>query len=635
MAKHQFQTEVGQLLHLMTHSLYSNKEIFIRELVSNASDAIDKLNYLRLTDEKLKESFASWKGEINISFDEKDKSLTIVDNGIGMNEEDMINSIGTIAKSGTKSFVEALTGDAKKDSNLIGQFGVGFYSVFMVADKVDVISKKAGEETAYKWSSTGIGEFDLAPCTKETNGTVIYIKLKDDEVSEFASKYRIKNIVEKYSNHIAYPIFLNYDEEVTQEQSEEDKKAGKEAVKKTERKHEQINAATALWTQAKAKLKQEDYNNFYKSISQDSNDPLVTIHTKTEGVNEYTTLFYIPKNAPMDMYRADYQSGIKLYVKRVFITDDDRELLPTYLRFVRGIIDSEDLPLNVSREILQENRILANIKQSSVKKILSEIKKLSKDEEKYSQFISQYNRALKEGVYQDYTNKETILELLRYKSTNDEKKLTSLEDYKQRANSEQKAIYYIVGDNEKVLRNSPLIESYKKNGIEVLILDDKEIDEIVTPTIGAFKEWQFKDVTTCEAPKSQISEEEKKEIDEKYKDIVVKIKEKLKDEVKDVKLTSRLDSFASCITKDEQDAQMAAMAHMFKAMGQDVPDIKPILEINPNHEIVQKLNLTKDEELIEDIAWILLDLGKISEGMDISDRVAFTQRLTKITAKSL
>ncbi|MDX4026453.1 molecular chaperone HtpG [Aliarcobacter skirrowii] len=635
MAKHQFQTEVGQLLHLMTHSLYSNKEIFIRELVSNASDAIDKLNYLRLTDEKLKESFASWKGEINISFDEKDKSLTIVDNGIGMNEEDMINSIGTIAKSGTKSFVEALTGDAKKDSNLIGQFGVGFYSVFMVAEKVDVISKKAGEETAYKWSSNGTGEFDLSACTKESAGTVIYIKLKDDEVSEFASKYRIKNIVEKYSNHIAYPIFLNYDEEVTQTLSEEDKKAGKEATKTIERKHEQINAATALWTQAKAKLKQEDYNNFYKSISQDSNDPLLTIHTKTEGVNEYTTLFYIPKIAPMDMYRADYQSGIKLYVKRVFITDDDRELLPTYLRFVRGIIDSEDLPLNVSREILQENRILANIKQSSVKKILSEIKKLSKDEEKYSQFISQYNRALKEGVYQDYTNKESILELLRYKSTNDEKKLTSLEDYKQRANSEQKAIYYIVGDNEKVLRNSPLIESYKKNGIEVLILDDKEIDEIVTPTIGAFKEWQFKDVTTCEAPKSQISEEEKKEQDEKYKDIVVKIKEKLKDEVKDVKLTSRLDSFASCITKDEQDAQMAAMAHMFKAMGQDVPDIKPILEINPNHEIVQKLNLTKDEELIEDIAWILLDLGKISEGMDISDRVAFTQRLTKITAKSL
>ncbi|MCT7530229.1 molecular chaperone HtpG [Aliarcobacter cryaerophilus] len=635
MAKHQFQTEVGQLLHLMTHSLYSNKEIFIRELVSNSSDAIDKLNYLRLTDEKLKESFASWKGEINISFDEKDKSLTIVDNGIGMNEEDMINSIGTIAKSGTKSFVEALTGDAKKDSNLIGQFGVGFYSVFMVAEKVDVISKKAGEDTAYKWSSTGTGEFDLAPCTKESAGTVIYIKLKDDEVSEFASKYRIKNIVEKYSNHIAYPIFLNYDEEVTLELSEEDKKAGKEAVKTLERKHEQINAATALWTQAKAKLKQEDYNNFYKSISQDSSDPLLTIHTKTEGVNEYTTLFYIPKIAPMDMYRADYQSGIKLYVKRVFITDDDRELLPTYLRFVRGIIDSEDLPLNVSREILQENRILANIKQSSVKKILSEIKKLSKDEEKYSQFISQYNRALKEGVYQDYTNKESILELLRYKSTADEKKLTSLEDYKQRANSEQKAIYYIVGDNEKVLRNSPLLESYKKNNIEVLILDDKEIDEIITPTIGAFKEWQFTDITTAQAPKVEVNEEEKQKIEEEFKDIVSKIKDKLGSEVKDVKITSRLDSFASCITKDAGDAQMAAMAHMFRAMGQEAPEVKPILEINPNHEIVKKLQSSTNDELIEDVSWILLDLAKISEGVDVSDKVAFAKRLTKITSLAM
>ena len=635
MAKHQFQTEVGQLLHLMTHSLYSNKEIFIRELVSNSSDAIDKLNYLRLTDEKLKESFASWKGEINISFDEKDKSLTIVDNGIGMNEQDLINSIGTIAKSGTKSFVEALTGDAKKDSNLIGQFGVGFYSVFMVAEKVDVISKKAGEDTAYKWSSTGTGEFDLAPCTKETNGTVIYIKLKDDEVSEFASKYRIKNIVEKYSNHIAYPIFLNYDEEVTQTLSEEDKKAGKEAVKKTERKHEQINEATALWTQAKAKLKDEDYNSFYKSISQDSSDPMLTIHTKTEGVNEYTTLFYIPKIAPMDMYRADYQSGIKLYVKRVFITDDDRELLPTYLRFVRGIIDSEDLPLNVSREILQENRILANIKQSSVKKILSEIKKLSKDEEKYSQFISQYNRALKEGVYQDYTNKESILELLRYKSTANEKKLTSLEDYKQRANSEQKAIYYIVGDNEKVLRNSPLLESYKKNNIEVLILDDKEIDEIITPTIGAFKEWQFTDITTAQAPKVEVNEEEKQKIEEEFKDIVSKIKDKLGSEVKDVKITSRLDSFASCITKDAGDAQMAAMAHMFRAMGQEAPEIKPILEINPNHEIVKKLQSSTNDELIEDVSWILLDLAKISEGVDVSDKVAFAKRLSKITAKAL
>lgn len=636
MAKHQFQTEVGQLLHLMTHSLYSNKEIFIRELVSNASDAIDKLNYLRLTDENLKDKYADWKGEINISFDEKDKSLSIIDNGIGMNEADLIASIGTIAKSGTKSFVEALTGDAKKDSNLIGQFGVGFYSVFMVADKVDVISKKAGEEQAYKWSSTGTGEFDLTPCTKESNGTVIYIKLKDEEAGEFASKYRIKNIVEKYSNHIAYPIFLNYDEEVSETLSEEDEKAGKKPEKRIERKHEQINAATALWMQPKAKLKEQDYNDFYKSISHDSSDPMLTIHTKTEGVNEYTTLFYIPKIAPMDMYRADFQSGVKLYVKRVFITDDEKELLPIYLRFVRGIIDSEDLPLNVSREILQENRILANIKQSSVKKILSEIKKLSKDEEKYAEFVAQYIRPLKEGVYQDYTNKEAILELLRYKSTKTEiGKMTSLEAYKERANSEQKAIYYIVGENEKVLRNSPLLESYKKNDIEVLILDDKEIDEIITPAIGAFKEWEFKDITAIEPPKVEQSEEEKKEVEEKFQDILSKIKDKLGDAVKDVKVTSRLSESPSCVVKDAADAQMAAMAHMFRAMGQAMPESAPILEINPEHEIVKKLNGCTDESTIEDVSWILLDQAKLSEGMEITDTVAFAQRLSRITAKAL
>lgn len=636
MAKHQFQTEVGQLLHLMTHSLYSNKEIFIRELVSNASDAIDKLNYLRLTDENLKEKFADFKGEINISFDEKDKSLTIVDNGIGMNEQDLINSIGTIAKSGTKSFVEALTGDAKKDSNLIGQFGVGFYSVFMVASKVDVITKKAGEETAYKWSSNGTGEFDLTPCVKGDFGTVIYIKLKDEEAEEFASKYRIKNVVEKYSNHIAYPIFLNYNEEVTVEQSEEDKKAGKTAEKKIERKHEQINAATALWMQPKAKLKEQDYNDFYKSISHDSSDPMLTIHTKTEGVNEYTTLFYIPKTAPFDMYRADFQSGVKLYVKRVFITDDEKELLPIYLRFVRGIIDSEDLPLNVSREILQENRILANIKQSSVKKILSEIKKLSKDEEKYAQFIEQYIRPLKEGVYQDYTNKEAILELLRYKSTKTEiGKMTSLEAYKQRANSEQKAIYYIIGENEKVLRNSPLLESYTKNDIEVLILDDKEIDEIITPAIGAFKEWEFKDITAVEPPKVEQSEDEKKEVEEKFKDVITKIKEKLGSAVKDVKVTSRLSQSPSCVTKDAADAQMAAMAHMFRQMGQEMPQTAPILEINPEHDIVKKLNGCTDEATIDDVSWILLDQAKLSEGLEITDTVAFAQRLSRITAKAL
>ncbi len=637
MAKHQFQTEVGQLLHLMTHSLYSNKEIFIRELVSNASDAIDKLNYLKLTDEKMKQTIGEdWRGEINISFDEKDKSLTIVDNGIGMNEEDLISSIGTIAKSGTKSFVEALTGDAKKDSNLIGQFGVGFYSVFMVASHVDVISKKAGEEQAYKWSSDGTGEFDLNPVTKESVGTVIYIKLKDEEAQEFASKYRIENIVKKYSDHIAYPIFLNYSEEVEEQLSEEDKKAGKEAKKTTEKRHEKINAATALWMQPKAKLKKEEYNDFYKSISHDSQDPMLTIHTKAEGVNEYTTLFYIPETAPMDMYRADYQPGVKLYVKRVFITDDEKELLPTYLRFVRGIIDSEDLPLNVSREILQENRILANIKQSSVKKILSEIKKLSKDEKKYTKFIEQYNRPLKEGAYQDFTNKEAILELIRFKSSKKEKgEMTSLEAYKEAANTEQKAIYYIIGENENVLRNSPLLEAYNKNDIEVLILDDKEIDEIITPMYGAYKEWEFKDITSCEAPKVEQTEEEKKEVEEKFEATLTKIKDILGEEVKEVRVTNRLSQSPSCVVKDAEDAQMAQMMQMMRAMGQEMPASAPILEINPDHEIVVKLKDLSDDKMVEDVSWVLLDQAKLSEGMEITDTVAFAQRLSRITAKAL
>ncbi len=632
MAKHEFQTEVGQLLKLMTHSLYSNKEIFIRELISNASDAIDKLEYLKLTDEKLK-GFKTTP-QINIKIDEADKSITIADNGVGMNEEELISSIGTIAKSGTKSFVEAMSGDAKKDSNLIGQFGVGFYSVFMVADKVDVISKKAGEDQAYKWSSDGTGSFDLDPVTKDESGTVIYIKMKDDEVSEFVSKYRIETIVKKYSNHIPFPIFLNYSEEITEELSEEDKKAGKKAKKSMENKREQANEATALWRQPKAKLKKDDYNEFYKTISHDSSDPMACVHTKVEGVSEYTTLFYIPKKAPMDMYRVDFQPGVKLYVKRVFITDDEKELLPTYLRFVKGIIDSEDLPLNVSRELLQENKVMANIKQSSIKKILSEIKKLAKDEDKYVDFIAEYNRPLKEGVYQDHMNKDAILELVRYKSTNDDSKMTSLADYKQRANTEQKAIFYIIGEDERVLRNSPLLESYKKNNIEVLILDDKEIDEVITPSIGQYKDWDMKDVTSCEAPKTEQSEEEAKKVEEKFKSIIEKITGVLGDAVKEVKTTNRLSDSPSCVVKDPNDP-MAQMAAMMKSMGQEVPESAPILEINPDHEIVKSLNGCADDKMIENVSWLLLDQANMAEGIEIKDPVAFVNRLNEVMSKAI
>ena len=620
MAKHQFQTEVGQLLYLMTHSLYSNKEIFIRELVSNSSDALDKLKYLTLTDETLKD--LDFKPKIIITFDKEDKSLSIIDNGVGMDEADLIANIGTIVKSGTKSFVENLTGDAKKDSNLIGQFGVGFYSVFMVADHVDVITKKAGTSQAYKWSSDGSGEFDIVPVTKETQGTVIYIKLKDDEVEEFASRYRIENIIKKYSNHIAYPIMLQYKEEIEDEETKE---------KKSEDKLEQINAATALWTLPKSKLKEEDYNEFYKSISHDSENPLAYIHTKSEGVSTYTTLFFIPKKAPFDMYRVDYQPGVKLYVKRVFITDDDKELLPTYLRFVKGVIDSEDLPLNVSREILQENKILANIKQGSIKKILSEIKKMGEDEAKYSEFYKEFGRALKEGAYQDYTNKEAILELLRYKSTKAEG-MTSFASYKDRANSEQKAIYYIVGENEKIIKSSPLLESYKKADIEVLILDDKEIDEIITPALREFQGWELKDISSCEAPKVEKSEEEKKETEEKYHSIVDKIKSALSEEVKDVKISDRLSESPSCLVKDSSDP-MASMAHMFRAMGQEMPEAKPILEINADHEIIKKLNGCPDEALIGEVAHLLLESARLSGGYEIKDPVSFASRLNKLMTK--
>ena len=620
MAKHQFQTEIGQLLKLMTHSLYSNKEIFIRELISNASDALDKFNYMQLTDEKFKEE--NWSGKINITIDDKDNSLTIADNGIGMNEEDLINNLGTIAKSGTKSFVESLTGDAKKDSNLIGQFGVGFYSVFMVSNQVDVITKKAGEDQAYMFSTDGTGEFEIKPVTKESHGTVIYIKLKDEE-KEFLSKWRVEEVVKKYSNHIAYPIVLNYSEEETTGE-------GDDKETKHVKKSEQINAATALWTLPKAQLKKEDYIEFYKTLAHGDDEPLTYLHNKVEGATEYTTLFYIPKKAPMDLYRADYQSHIKLYVKRVFITDDDKELLPTYLRFVHGIIDSEDLPLNVSREILQENRILANIKQTSTKKILQAIKKLKGEDAET--FTKEYNKVIKEGIFQDYTNKELLLDIVRYKSSSEEG-MVSFEDYVSRGDSEKKEIYYIIGDDEKVLRNSPLLEAYKKANIEVLIMDDKEIDTIVTPSIGQYKEWTLKDITTIDAPDFK-TEEEKEEISKEFKSLTEKIKKVLGEDVKEVKTTTRLTSSPSCVVKDASDP-MAGMAAMFAQMGQEVPETPLILEINPEHEMIKKMDNLENDNMFNDLSWILLDSAKLSEGLEPKDKSAFASRVAKVATEAL
>ena len=628
MAKHTFQTEVNQLLDLMIHSLYSNKEIFLRELVSNASDALDKLQYLTLTDENLKS--LSFEPKIEISFDSEKNTLTISDNGIGMNEQDLIENLGTIAKSGTKNFLSKLSGDKKKDSALIGQFGVGFYSAFMVASKIIVTTKKAGESQGYAWISDGSGEFEIEKCEKEGQGSEIKLYLKDDE-KEFTSRWRIEEIIKKYSDHIPFPIFLHYTE--TKSEGEGDSK--KETK---EEKCEQINKASALWRVAKKDLKDEEYKEFYKNLSYDSNDPLAWIHTKVEGSLEYTTLFYIPQTAPFDLYRVDYKSGVKLYVKRVFITDDDKELLPSYLRFVRGIIDSEDLPLNVSREILQQNRILATIKSASTKKIISEIEALQKDEEKYAKFYKEFGRCIKEGVYSDFENKEKLLELLRFQSSKSEGKEISFKTYKERMKEGQKAIYYLQGEDLELLKNSPLLESYQKQEIEVLFFGD-EIDGFVMPMVNEFDKTPLRSITSKEALEDLGGETISEETQQKYKAILEGFKKALGDEIKEVRLSNRLVDAPACVVADPEDPN-AAMMKMMKQMGAmgmggDIPEPKPILELNPNHAILTKLLLSNDEAKTAEIAHLLLEEAKLLEGGKLKDVNSFVKRLNTLLEKTL
>ncbi len=622
MAKHQFQTEVTQLLNLIIHSLYSHKEIFIRELISNSSDALDKLKYLTLTEEEYKK--LDFAPRIDISFDEKDKkTITVADNGIGMNEEELIENLGTIARSGTKGFLARMTGDQKKDSNLIGRFGVGFYSSFMVADRVEVLSKKAGEETAFLWKSSGTGEYEIEKSERDSFGTTITLFL-NDEGKEYASRWQIEDVIKKYSDHIAFPIYLHFTE------TKYDDK-GKEKGK--ENKIEQVNNASALWKRSKSDLNDDDYKEFYKTISHDNEDPLFYMHTQAEGTIEYTTLFFVPKKAPFDMYQVDYKPGIKLYVKRVFITDDDKELMPTYLRFLRGIIDSEDLPLNVSREILQQNRVMASIKSSSVKKILGEISRIALEEkEKYTEFIKEYNRPLKEGLYSDFSNRETLLELVRFKSTKEEG-FVSLSEYKDRMLPDQKSIYYITGGDERTLRNSPLLEAYRNKDIEVLIMDD-EVDEIVVPGIMNYKDVPLKPINRSDAGEDLKQEKDKKK-EKEAKPITEKIKKALGERVKDVVVSIRLSDSPACIVVDESDPSMK-MQQMLKAMGQkELPDIKPILEINPDHAIVQGIKDTDDEQKITDVSFLLLEQSLLLEGAELKDPAEFVKRLNRILEKSV
>ncbi|MBN2442656.1 MAG: molecular chaperone HtpG [Spirochaetales bacterium] len=624
MAKHKFQSEVNQLLHLIIHSLYSHKEIFLRELVSNSSDALDKLKFLTITDENFKNIPFTFK--IDVEFSEEDpKTITITDTGIGMNEEDLVQNLGTIAKSGTKSFLENISGDLKKDSNLIGQFGVGFYSAFMVADKIEVISRKAGEENAFKWTSDGKGEYDIEPAELDHSGTKIILHL-NEEGQEYANRWQIESTIKKYSNHIPFPIFLHY----VETKHEEDDKKEKKEIK--ENKVEQINSASALWKKPKSELEEKDYIEFYKTISHDYDEPFHYVHTHAEGALQYSTLFYFPKKAPFDLFRVDFKPGVKLYVKRVFITDSDKELLPSYLRFVRGVIDTEDLPLNVSREILQKNRIMLNIRAASIKKILSEIGKLSADKEKYTEFYNEFKKPLKEGLYEDHENKDKLIELVMFKSTKEDGYVT-LAEYKQRMQPDQKIIYYITGEKETNLRNSPLLEVYKKKDIEVLIMDD-EIDEIIIPTVGKYKDLEFKSVNRADATKdieTEKDKEKKKELDP----LVKKIKKVLKDDVKDVKVSSRLSDSPSCVVADDQDPTIQ-FQHIMKAMGQNsMSDFKPILEINPEHEIIKKLMDIEDTATIEDVSRLLLEQAILMEGVELKNPSEFVKRLNRVMGKAI
>jgi molecular chaperone HtpG len=622
MATRKFETEVNQLLNLIIHSLYSHKEIFVRELVSNASDALDKLKYMTLTDEACKS--LPFDPRIDITFDTDKKTLSIADTGIGMNEADLVEQLGTIAKSGTRNFVAQMTGDAKKDSNLIGQFGVGFYSCFMVADKVDVIARKAGEEKAWQWSSDGKGEYEISETQRDTTGTTVTLHLNDNG-SEYANRWQIESIIKKYSNHIPFPIHLHF-EDVRYEGKDKDRKEIKE------QKVEKINEASALWKCAKKDLKDEDYKDFYKTTGHDIEDPLLWVHTKAEGTMEYATLFYVPKKAPLNLYYSDFKPGVKLYVKRVFITDDDKDLLPRYLRFVRGVIDSEDLPLNVSREILQQNRVLAKIKSSSVKKLLDEFTTLAGDIEKYEAFYKEFGRLLKEGLYQDYENREALLELVRFKSTGAAEGFASLAQYKDRMQADQKAIYYITGENEETLRHSPLLEMYKKNNIEVLIMDDP-LDELVMPSVGRYNDIEFKSINRSDAAEELKTEQDKEE--EKQADPVIKrMKNVLGDEVKDVKASARLSDSPCCIVVDEKDPTVQ-MQGLLKAMGQDGPEIKPILEINPTHEIIKKLESVQDDRLFEDATRLLFEQALIIEGAPVKKPVDFVRRLNSMLGRAL
>ncbi len=607
-----FQAEIQQLLKLMIHSLYSNKEIFLRELISNASDAADKLRFESLTDNTLYESDGDLK--IRVSFDKDNRTVTVSDNGIGMSREEVIDHIGTIAKSGTRQFFESLTGDQAKDTRLIGQFGVGFYSAFIVADKVTLTTRRAGSGQGICWESNGEGTYTLEIIDKPTRGTEVTLHLRPDE-DEFLDNYRLRNIISKYSDHISLPIIM--------------KSSGKDADID---KGETVNRASALWARPKKDITDQEYAEFYKHVSHDFEEPLAHVHSRVEGNQSYTTLFYIPKRAPFDLWDRDGRHGIKLYVRRVFIMDDAEQLMPNYLRFVRGVVDSDDLPLNVSREILQRNKSIDTIRAASVKKVLGVLEDLvNNDPEKYTTFWKEFGRVIKEGPVEDFANRERIAKLLRFASTHtdSEAQEVALESYVARMKTGQDKIYYVTADSFSAAKNSPHLEIFRKKGIEVLLLSDR-VDEWLTSHLNDFAGKPLQSIAKGDLDLGELEDQAQKDEMEKatgeLKDLITQMKETLGSKVKDVRISQRLTRSPSCLVVEEQDMAVN-FQKMLKAAGHTVPSTAPILEINPQHPLVMRLRHETDAQRITDWTYILFDQALLNEGGQLDDPTVFVQRL--------
>lgn len=625
---HGFQTEVKQLLQLMIHSLYSNKEIFLRELISNAADAADKLRFEALSNGDLFEDDANLR--VRVSFDADKNTITIDDNGIGMNADDAANHLGTIAKSGTADFFKNLTGDKARDSQLIGQFGVGFYSAFIVADKVVVRSRKAGDtaQNGVEWTSEGEGEFTIENITKETRGTEITLFLKEDE-KEFADDFKLRSIIKKYSDHISTPV------EMWKEGTPESEGPDGEKIEATEGEWEAINKADALWTLDKSELKEEDYKEFYKHISHDFEDPLTWAHNKVEGSNEYTSLLYIPKRAPFDLWNRDKQRGLKLYVQRVFIMDDAEQFMPTYLRFVKGLIDSNDLPLNVSREILQDNKVTQSLRKACTTRVLKMLERMGKnDKDNYQVFWNEFGQVLKEGPAEDIANKEQIAKLLRFASTHndDSTQSVSFPDYVERMKEGQDKIYYLAADSYAAAANNPALEIFRKKGIEVVLMYDR-IDEWLMSHLTEFDGKQLVSVTRGDLDLGDLEDEESKkaqeEADKAFESNVTRIKGVLSDKVKDVKVSHRLTDSPACIVTDNSDMS-PQMIELMKQMGQEVPDVKPVFEVNMDHELVKHIDQVQDEDQYKQWVEVLLDQATLAERGTIEDPGSFVKRLNTL-----